>query len=386
MCEALPEIGADGVVITRQVARAYEEIDEIKLPGPCLERLVSINRLDQLGVKAGSEIGIGCPGEPLQTADDLRMRFSDIRKAERTLPVGTVSLAIRVPKLVVPCEVDQAGLDAVVVAAPDRLGRTDSVAQPPCLPHASIKPVLRIRTGRGGVGKFTKLPDERVDFVLAIEWIPTPERPKVSPFGQPPPRIPQPRRRARVGFLVRVEAPGARRAPERSAHSFGRVFEDLLQPEIESLAVQPLRVGVEEDFKMRIDPRLDRALAKQIRTEAVDRADMGFFEMLESMFKVPTPIRDSGFGILDLAWVRGTLRAEVLAGLLEALTQAKLELAGSLLGKRDGYDLIDVSTRFRQDVDDTVDELGRLAGAGCSFDDERFVERRTNSLAVAGVD
>ena len=59
MCEALLQIGTDRVVIAQQVAGSYEEIDEIEFPGPCLERLVTLNRVDQLSVKASSEVGIG---------------------------------------------------------------------------------------------------------------------------------------------------------------------------------------------------------------------------------------------------------------------------------------------------------------------------------------
>ena len=60
----------------------------------------------------------------------------------------------------------------------------------------------------------------------------------------------------------------------------------------------------------------------------------------------------------------------------EPLPQPQLQLAGRLLGERDGDDLADVGAAVREHAQDAPDQLGRLAGAGGGFDDERVVDRR----------
>ncbi len=132
---------------------------------------------------------------------------------------------------------------------------------------------------------------------------------------------------------------------------------------------RPIGLRVGQDRERRIDARLDRPLAQEIGAEGVDGADVRFFEVMH--------------GVVEER-ARGGVRRRLRARSLELFAQAQLQLAGGLFAERDRDDLADRGALVLDQRDDAADELGRLAGAGGGFDDERLVELRRDQLAILG--
>ena len=68
---------------------------------------------------------------------------------------------------------------------------------------------------------------------------------------------------------------------------------------------------------------------------------------------------------------------------IEPFAQSQLEFARGLLREGDGDNLVDRGASFREDPHDPAHELGRLAGAGGGFDDQRLVERGRDQVPRA---
>ena len=82
-------------------------------------------------------------------------------------------------------------------------------------------------------------------------------------------------------------------AAQRAAKTFGRVGQLLLQPAAERLVEEPRRRRLGEDLEERIDAGFDRALAQEVRAEAVDGADVRFLEALERLRRGASGARQS---------------------------------------------------------------------------------------------
>ena len=162
------------------------------------------------------------------------------------------------------------------------------------------------------------------------------------------------------GPLVRRRA---RRVPSR------RILQRLLQPRAERAIVETIRLRLGQHGEQRIDARLDRPLAQQLRAEAVNRVDVRFLERLEGFFQQPAYLVIRRHGAL----------------LLQPFPEPQLQLAGGLLGERHGDDLLHRRAPGREHAQDAIDELRRLAGAGRSLDDERVVEVFDDRTASRGV-
>ena len=188
---------------------------------------------------------------------------------------------------------------------------------------------------------------------LAIERIPRPRAGEVAPFGQLPRGASKP--------IDRTVVAAERRAPQAPA---GHLRADppaapgATRPNASSNSRADCRLG--EDVEERIDAGLDRPLAQQVGAEAMDGADVGFFEL-----------RERG---VERRLACSSLRlGRALA--LEPLAQPQLQLARRFLGERDRDNLVRPSARPSRGSARSGHELGRLAGAGSGFDDERVVER-----------
>ena len=79
---------------------------------------------------------------------------------------------------------------------------------------------------------------------------------------------------------------------------------------------------------------------------------------------------ESGIEALAL----GAPRRGLEPGAVQPLAQPELQLAGRLLGERDGDNLADIRSSFGDDPHDAADERGGLAGPGGRLDDQRGVE------------
>src|SRR6185503_13572534 len=115
----------------------------------------------------------------------------------------------------------------------------------------------------------------------------------------------------------------------------------------------------------------DGPLPKQIGAESVNGADLSFLELgngsVQMLFGGWNGRRRGGLFAFEVG------RRHVL-GLFESFTKAKLQLARGLLGKRHADDFGNAGPAGLDDADDSIDELGCLAGASRRLDDERCIE------------
>jgi hypothetical protein len=132
----------------------------------------------------------------------------------------------------------------------------------------------------------------------------------------------------------------------------------LLQPRAEGARVETIRLNVGEHGEQRIDARFDRTLAQQLGAEAVNRVHVRLFERFERLLEPPADVVVRRSGAL----------------VLERFAQPQLQLARRFLRERDGDDLDHRRAPRREDAQDPVHELRRLAGASRRLDDQRVVE------------
>ena len=196
-----------------------------------------------------------------------------------------------------------------------------------------------------------------------VEAVARPAAVVVTPLHQVEAGTSQPRHRAVLIALAGTDAAAA--APERPPDAFGRRLELRLKPSIERFVEDPLGLTFREHAEQGIHPRLDRPLSQQIRAEAVNGADVCLFQIL-----------DGG--------IEPRRRDRILRPPppdLEPLAQPQLELAGGLLGKRDGDDLADIGATRLDDAHNPLDQRGGLAGSRRGLDDERLIDGRGDQLA-----
>ena len=165
--------------------------------------------------------------------------------------------------------------------------------------------------------------DGVVDLLFAVERVSRPLAGEVAPLRELPRRVAQPLDRPVVA------AEGG--APQRPAHALGRIRQLLLEPSAERIVEQPRRRRLGEHFEQRIDARLDRPLAQQVGAEAVNGADVRFFQRLSAPHRAGDAVR------------RRSCDRRAFA--IEPLAQSQLQFAGGLLRERDGDDLVDRRSR-----------------------------------------
>src|SRR4029434_3539883 len=86
-----------------------------------------------------------------------------------------------------------------------------------------------------------------------------------------------------LGGAVFVRISGAAvaaRPTQRPAHALWRRGQHGLKPRAKCLVEQALGLTLGQHAEERIDRRFNRPLAKQVRAEAVNRADVRFLEIL----------------------------------------------------------------------------------------------------------
>src|SRR6266540_1954886 len=154
---------------------------------------------------------------------------------------------------------------------------------------------------------------------------------------------------------------------QRSLDAFAWRVERRFNPGAEHFVEQPVALRLRQNLECRIDFRFDRPLAKQLGAEAMNRADVRFFEIhhrrIEPLgFFTPRHGDDTMF--------------------LELFTQAEFQLAGRLLAEGHRDNLRDRGPAARDERHDASHELRRLAGARCRLDDQRVVQSRRDELAI----
>ena len=165
-----------------------------------------------------------------------------------------------------------------------------------------------------------QLRDQAVDIAGAIERRSRPRRFEVAPLRQLPGCAAHPIDRS--VFPGRPVVSGPHRAAQRPPNTLGRLGKLRLDPAAERFIEEALGLTLGQDGEQRVDVGFDRPFAQQLRTEAMDRADVRFLQPrqrhVQPLFHVP-------------------IRPGALP--FQRLTQAELQLAGCLLGKGDCDDV-----------------------------------------------
>jgi len=376
------EVGPRLVVVAHEVARAHQQIHEVEPSLLVLERAIPLDRPHQLDLEQGGEIRVHQVLEALEDLDEVGVGLQHVGARDAGRVLRAVPFAHVVLELPVGGEIDQRGLEAVVVAVPRPLGAARVLAQPPRGPRVEVQAVLLpVRRLLGEVGVVVHVAEHLVDERGAVEGLTRPRRRKVAPVAQRPAGLAQPPGRTIRPLVVR-EARETRSPAERPPHTLRRVLELLLEPAVEGPRVKPLGLGLGQHLEPGIDARLDRPLAQELGTETVNGGDVGLLEVSQRVFQV-TP----ALGGRCRRWALGAPSArELLARSLEAGAETQLELAGGLLGERHRDDAIDRRVALGEDVDDPLNELGRLPGTRRRFDDQRLVEGVANPFAGFAVE
>ena len=366
VAEASLEVMAHVGVIADEIAGANQQVEEVEGTGAGLPLLVEPHGVAERLVHQRGQVGVGGVAE-LDQRVDQGVAGGDHRGV-RDLPGELPAGAPAVPQVafVVGQRAEQC-FPAVVVAQSPLAQRPDLVPGAAQRLDRPWQRIPRVDRPRRGVAQRADAIEQVVDVGIAGEVGGAgPGRGMVAPLQQVAPGPLQALDR-RIVVLVLAEPP-RRPPPQRPPHAFARRVEFTLQPVGERLVVQARALIVGEHREGGIDPGLYRPLAQQVGAEAVNRADVRFLEALHRR-------RQARRGNT------GGSRARVL----ELLAQPQLELAGRLLGERDGDDLIDPGPAGLDQPHDALHEFGGLAGAGGGLDDQRAVQRVADEGAVAGV-
>ena len=260
-------------------------------------------------------------------------------------------------------ELPQLGLQAVVVAGPYRFavrGLIDKTLDLAKAPREIAVPPARLPRERG---ERRESIHDAVDLRPAIEGSALPRGLEVPVIEQLLRGSPQAGSRP---YRVGTACPSSEDPP----HAFRGIRERALEPGVEGTVQELALLVLRCDLEERVHSGLDRALAQQVGTEAVDRPDVSDLELAECTVQEPSFRRRD---------------ALALPGSLDLRPQAELHLPGSLLGKGDRHDSLERRSAALEQGDDAGDELGRLPGSGRCFDEERGVEVLSDPTARVGV-
>src|SRR6266542_4236098 len=143
-----------------------------------------------------------------------------------------------------------------------------------------IEVVLRVRRMLSHLRECMERFHDPPNLADAIERTTGPGSRKVAPLGQLPRGAAEAIDGAilpRLGGRERHEI----RSPERAPHAFGRIRELRLQPSPKRLVEETFLLCFGQHREQRIDAGFHGTLAQQLGAEAVNRADVRFFELPE---------------------------------------------------------------------------------------------------------
>ena len=139
----------------------------------------------------------------------------------------------------------------------------------------------------------------------------------------------------------------------------------LVEPGVPRVVEDALAGDLGRDLEAGVEAGLERALAQEGGGEGVDGGDGRALEV-------------GGRGQEALALV---LCLCALQGVLDALAQAQLQLAGGLLREGDGDDAVEGGAAGPDEGEDAAHQDRGLAGAGAGLEQERGVEVAHHAVA-----
>ena len=352
-------------VVRDQIARPGQQVGEVERAGRGLSCLVAVGRSRQLLLQQCGEIGVGVLPELLQVGEQLVARGEHV--GPRRGPAVLVPLPFR-------------GREK-----PRSRTRSTSLASQPsrsASPNDCSSRICRLRRRTASVSmKKLSRGDDGASVRSANAMQRRDQRARsrrrdrtaggstgAGSRATPPASRPALRSRSTGPSALAAERRRARPA-QRPPHPFRRIL--AARPAARRAKARVYRrvacSSVSTD-EQRIDPRFDGPFTQQLGAEAMDGVDVRFFERLERRLR---------------ARRRTAARPRRARVPLQLLAQPQLQLPRGLLGERDGDDLSILRAAGREHPQDPAHQLGRLAGAGGRFDDQRVVEIVARSRARA---
>ena len=355
----------DACVAGEQIARAQQQVDEIERAGALLQSFVSRHNLAKLFAEERCEIGVGSGLERVEIRHQRFIGRPDLVAANRAA-VRLLTAAARAANVLVLRQVDDLRLPAVRIRFAEARHGRDVVTQLANRCGVEEQRVPRRRRRAREPRDLVHASEDALQVGVPCERVAPPRACKIAPFGQLAARPANPFDRP-VVVIAAVARPDA--APQRPPHAVRRMFQVVVQPGTKGLVEDALGARFGENLEQRIDASLHWPLAQEVGAEAMNRADVRFFQPLN--------------GVRQSALLGGVSRA--LTQTLEVLPDAQLQLAGRFLGERYRDDLLDTRAAAREHVQDSRHQLRCLAGAGRRFDDHSLVECLANQLTIDGV-
>ncbi len=139
-----------------------------------------------------------------------------------------------------------------------------------------------------------------------------------------------------------------------------------VEPGVPGVVEDALAGDLGRDLEAGVEAGLERALA-----EEAPRRRRGWWRRARARGRWPRPGGAARSSSLFAA----------LEGVLDALAQAQLQLAGGLLGEGDGDDAVEGGAAGADEGEDAAHEDGGLAGAGAGLEQERGVEVAHDAVA-----
>ena len=280
--EAAAKLFADFGVVAHQVARLDQQIEKVERAGFLLARFVATQAVAHLFAKQRRQIGVGIVPELLEVDQELRVGRQRLiaRDADGKCRAGSLA---RPGKVAIVGQRHQRGFPPVVGALGNHVA--DRATLPLDLDTGGAgglgvdrEVVALLERPRRHLRKILELLGQRLDVAMAIVRRPRPGRGVVAPLAEIARGPAQTLDRAVTLLLLRPPPHGP---PKRSPDAVTRVRELLVQPGRERLVENAVGLCFGEDDEGRIDARFDRPLAQQLGAEAVNGADLRFFEVVD---------------------------------------------------------------------------------------------------------
>ena len=191
------EVGPHLDAVAHEVARSQQQVDEIERGGARLQFLIAVDGVQQRLLHERREVSIGLAGKNLQRRPQLLVSREDLVARHVAAVITRVSLAWTLERALSQ-QIDQRGLEPIVVARRDALTREDVLAQLPHRPKVGVERVAGPRA-RGQLRvQAVHARDERLDRRLAVKRAPLPRRAEIAPADELPARLPQPLNRVAI--------------------------------------------------------------------------------------------------------------------------------------------------------------------------------------------
>src|SRR5262249_60845179 len=134
-----------------EVARPEQQVEEIEAAGPELERLVALDRREQLLLQERGQVGVGAARELVEIAEEGRVRRERLvaRDAAAVVPIESLSGSAELPAA---RHLDQPRLERVLITGRDLLAESHVVRDPAREPGVGGEAVGRGPTRAPGGG------------------------------------------------------------------------------------------------------------------------------------------------------------------------------------------------------------------------------------------